>query len=165
MRTKPYISFFVFTDSRDRLISQPVLSATEDGFILFIVQIDFIDNLTGSYPDVIVRVDCEAVVAVLFAAGKYRCELLRVEIHLDTSPLGQEYQVFIFPYLHLVDTVACHYCIRRSFKIRVSESSAGNIENGQSAGVRTDIQLVAFGAVGYIFQVVVCDGVLVRVGQ
>ena len=105
------------------------------------------------------------MVAVLFAAGKYRCELLRVEIHLDTSPLGQEYQVFIFPYLHLVDTVACHYCIRRSFKIRVSESSAGNIENGQSAGVRTDIQLVAFGAVGYIFQVVVCDGVLVRVGH
>ena len=76
MRSQPYISFFIFTDSRDRLISQPVLSATEDGFILFIVQIDLIDNLTGSYPDVIVRVDCEAVVAVLFAAGKYRCELL-----------------------------------------------------------------------------------------
>ena len=129
-RTEEDTSFFVFIDGRYRLVSQSVFAATKDCPVFLVIQVDLVDDSSCCYPYIILRVDQETMITVLLASFEGLGDLLGIEIHFDASPLRQEYQIFVFPDGHLIDTVAGFYGIRRVFEIRIPEPFLRDIEYG-----------------------------------
>ena len=112
------------------MFAEPVLATTEHALVLLVVHLDSVKRVSGSDPDIILRVYQETMVPIRLSAAEYRAYLLGVEIHHCIAPLSHEYQVLVFPDTHLVDPVARLYRIRRVFEIRIAEPFPGKVEDG-----------------------------------